>query len=620
MAWVKYTWLENITKAVAARFNNEEEGIEEDKTAAAAALALAATKVTKGEAETIAGEAVKKTELPAATAVATGNITALTGIPAKGETDEVTLAEGNIVLCPNQTVASQRGPWEIPAGAGAWVRPTGFAHGSEQLGAFIGISSGALYAGSIWVMTNLTKVTVDTTGQTWTTNSAGAGISTGLPLTYEGFGFGLLAGTYTSPPVDWRPYSTESPLNSLGAARIASVLKESAVFITKLLTYNGGHGKPELIAIGSTGTNEEFNHPVYYPKSTDPTYVIKQSGTEPPLPDVVRLPAGAKAEQGSDKHLCIIMPNGDEFDCWATSSITAGTPGTITCINASKSSIRDKGVKVGAATASGFSLMAGIIRIAEWKAAIEGPVGTGINHALFALLPEAMGSTRYYKEGLSAEALSRLFKGGASWGAYPGQGGGRLGTSKTSVTMAKTTTLKAISEPFVKRLGIGTSVSGTGIAGGTTVTAILSPTEVELSQAATKTETVEVTFEGFADVLPMGGWLRLNYSDAEIAALGLAKWEEVIALTLARYGAFLGDTSGAQALMFMVESRLTYTTQGVTDPGLLLGQELVAKGAPRWEHYVGGLFNSYLTKFTSEGGAGKINWEKLQVLQPPSLL
>ena len=80
MAWEKYTWLENITKAVAARFNNEEEGIEEDKTAAAAALALAATKVTKGEAETIAGEAVKKTELPAATAVATGNIAALSGI------------------------------------------------------------------------------------------------------------------------------------------------------------------------------------------------------------------------------------------------------------------------------------------------------------------------------------------------------------------------------------------------------------------------------------------------------------------------------------------------------------------------------------------------------------
>src|ERR1019366_3242531 len=270
MAWP--TIVENSTKATKAFF---ESIFAESETLSKKAETLAATKITKLEGETIAGEAVKKTELPAATAVATANIAALTGIPAKGETDEVTLAEGNIVLCPNQTVASQRGPWEVKAGA--WVRPTGFAHGSEQLGAFIGISSGALYAGSIWVMTNLTKVTVDTTGQTWTPNSAGAGISTGLPLTYEGFGFGLLAGTYTSPPVDWRPYSTESPLNSLGAARIASVLKESAVFITKLLTYNGGHGKPELIAIGSTGTNEEFNHPVYYPKSTDPTYVIKQS-------------------------------------------------------------------------------------------------------------------------------------------------------------------------------------------------------------------------------------------------------------------------------------------------------------------------------------------------------
>lgn len=33
MAWGKFTWVENVTKAIAARFNNEEEGIEEAKAA-----------------------------------------------------------------------------------------------------------------------------------------------------------------------------------------------------------------------------------------------------------------------------------------------------------------------------------------------------------------------------------------------------------------------------------------------------------------------------------------------------------------------------------------------------------------------------------------------------------
>jgi hypothetical protein len=45
MAWSKYLWVENVTKAVAARFNNEEEGIEEAKTA---------VNTAKGEAETAA--------------------------------------------------------------------------------------------------------------------------------------------------------------------------------------------------------------------------------------------------------------------------------------------------------------------------------------------------------------------------------------------------------------------------------------------------------------------------------------------------------------------------------------------------------------------------------------
>lgn len=41
MAWSRFTWVENVTKAIAARFNNEEEGIEEDKITAEEAKAAA---------------------------------------------------------------------------------------------------------------------------------------------------------------------------------------------------------------------------------------------------------------------------------------------------------------------------------------------------------------------------------------------------------------------------------------------------------------------------------------------------------------------------------------------------------------------------------------------------
>jgi hypothetical protein len=162
---------EHITRYTRA-FGIEQAEVEEAEFASKTELAA---KPSKAEAETIAGEAVKKTELPAATAVATGNIAALSGIPAKGETDEVTLVANQIVLLVGQTAKAQNGPWEVKAGA--WVRPAGFESGSEQSGQFVAVISGKEHTGSVWVMTNLTKVTVDTTATTWVENSAVTGLA-----------------------------------------------------------------------------------------------------------------------------------------------------------------------------------------------------------------------------------------------------------------------------------------------------------------------------------------------------------------------------------------------------------------------------------------------------------
>jgi hypothetical protein len=147
-------------------------GLRKLGTGATEALAGNTEVLSKASAEAIAQEAVKKSELPAAQAVATVNVTTK-GIPASSETDEVTLVEGNIVLCPNQTAASERGLWEVKKGTTAWVRPVGFT-GELALGVFVDVLAGVKYAGSIWELRNTSRVVVGTTAQEWEVNSAGA--------------------------------------------------------------------------------------------------------------------------------------------------------------------------------------------------------------------------------------------------------------------------------------------------------------------------------------------------------------------------------------------------------------------------------------------------------------
>lgn len=127
--------------------------------------------ISKSEAETIAQEAVKKSVLPSAIAVATANVT-LSGIPAVSSVDEVTVVEGSIVLAPNQTAEKERGLWEVKSGA--WVRPAGFTTGTQlPLGVTVAVTEGKEYKGSIWELKNKTRVTIGTTAQEWEANSAG---------------------------------------------------------------------------------------------------------------------------------------------------------------------------------------------------------------------------------------------------------------------------------------------------------------------------------------------------------------------------------------------------------------------------------------------------------------
>lgn len=88
--------------------------------------------------------------------VATGGLTV---------TDGVTPIDGDRILLTGQTTASENGIWV--AHAGAWTRPTDYATGSVQQGAYVFVDGGTVYGNTGWLLTGTSQVTVDTTAETW---------------------------------------------------------------------------------------------------------------------------------------------------------------------------------------------------------------------------------------------------------------------------------------------------------------------------------------------------------------------------------------------------------------------------------------------------------------------
>jgi hypothetical protein len=98
--------------------------------------------------------------------VATTNLT-LSGLQT---IDGYTLLAGDRILLTGQTTASQNGPWY--AASGAWSRTIEFPSGGSIGSRLVYVVGGTLNANTLWAMTNLTDVTIDTTAITWVKTSA----------------------------------------------------------------------------------------------------------------------------------------------------------------------------------------------------------------------------------------------------------------------------------------------------------------------------------------------------------------------------------------------------------------------------------------------------------------
>lgn len=181
----------------------------------------------------------------------------------------------------------------------------------------------------------------------------------------------------SAPPASWIPYSAGSVFNMTAIDKKESL--QSKLIIKKILSW----GTPAAL---STIVNEDndYDHPIYWSLSSDPLVEIRtrEDWAYNEIDGIkVHIPLGAKAAGGSDGHMCIVQPNGEEIDMWRASGIENGV---LSCAWGGKLSITGEGVALHGATASDFGLLAGVIRPEEI-------IAGEINHALFIVVRNTKG-------------------------------------------------------------------------------------------------------------------------------------------------------------------------------------------------------------------------------------
>jgi hypothetical protein len=83
---------------------------------------------------------------------------------------------------------------------------------------------------------------------------------------------------------------------------------------------------------------------------------------------------------------------------------------------------------------------------------------------------------------------------------------------------------------------------------------------------------------------PMGSWLQLDMSDAEIDAPSIPAWERPFLRAMAKYGMYIGDTGSQGYFSIEKEAGNQYTSQGASDPWLSWGAS--NDGQLGWSFYV----------------------------------
>jgi hypothetical protein len=103
---------------------------------------------------------------------------------------------------------------------------------------------------------------------------------------------------------------------------------------------------------------------------------------------------------------------------------------------------------------------------------------------------------------------------------------------------------------------------------------------------------------------PVGSYVQLNMTTAEINALAVPAWKKTVLRALAEHGAFIGDTGGNEAFSLLFESGTSYTSFGHPDPMVTFAKKQTS-GVSVWK---GGYY------FDMASG---VDWaSRLRVLDP----
>jgi hypothetical protein len=240
-----------------------------------------------------------------------------------------------------------------------------------------------------------TKTTGATPG-TSTTVGGGTKKSASAPLV--SFPCGGAWGAFSDsslPGACWRPYGDSSPFNRQlpASPRLAPDSQDMIDTMT-------GWGAPEEPYVGAADTADDWDHPYYFSRPTDPTFTVhctRSWGTCAVEGMQIHIPDAARAAGGGDGHMAVIdQAAGWEYDFWQVASKPHGG-GTLTVSWGGRTHIGtpDADGLGSDATAALFGLLAGVIRYPEMAAG-------HIDHALFLVIKCSRGKV-YPAQGLGSD-------------------------------------------------------------------------------------------------------------------------------------------------------------------------------------------------------------------------
>ena len=194
-----------------------------------------------------------------------------------------------------------------------------------------------------------------------------------------GYG-GFSAGAW--PTACWRPYADSSPMNRPLPPN-PRLHPNSANIVRTVL----GYGRPASFDVGQAGTPDDWFHPVYYSRSTDPLYTLdctESWGTCELEGRQIRIPWAARPAAGGDGHMTVVdQAGGWEYDMWQA------TKGAATVTMSWGGMTRIDGDALGSdANAGQWGLLGGILRASELESG-------RIDHAMFAVI-RCDNGTRVY--------------------------------------------------------------------------------------------------------------------------------------------------------------------------------------------------------------------------------